>query len=242
MLWVWTGARTVELDDQHAYHGDLIGWVRVTPQVASHAYNCDAIETNQVRWADQYSKCEMENSMFNFGQLAAIGFIFAASIFSNSVRAQIGPNCGDDLTTWPTSITYEPPTVAGELATIWFDPPAFGHLRYGEPWTFTVEGDAIVLTGDFANGCTSPILIPERSSYRVPALPPGEYTVSMDLLDFPVNPLVRTLVVGGGAVAPDRHAVPAVSPYSLAAGILAVMGLFGWRFRRDRLRTRDHGS
>ena len=99
----------------------------------------------------------------------------------------------------------------------------------------TVSGQVISIFGWWDSGCGF-MNFPHYSIVDVPHLAPGVYTVNFNVVGFPgPDQFTRTLVVaGGGAQAPVP--VPAVSGYSLAAGILGVLILVGWTLRRDRPR------
>lgn len=172
--------------------------------------------------------------MLNFGSTIATRLTLALMLQFAMSSAMAGDGCDSDLSNWPSELEYLPSLNQHNGAVLRLGPNTFSFLQ---PGSIVVSGQVITIRGWWDDGCVA-ILYPHYSYVDLPDLAPGVYSVIFDVTDFPSSsPFTRTLVVAGGA--PERHIVPAVSGYSLAAGILAMLGLVGWQLRRDRLRAQQ---
>ncbi len=170
----------------------------------------------------------------HLGLKCAARWLLALSLQFAMSSAMAGDTCDGDLSQWPSELTYLPTMELHEGAVLRLGPKTISGLA-AEADAATVAGQVISIVGWWENACGFPYA-PDLSIVDVPHLAPGVYTVNFNVVGFPgPDQFTRTLVVAGpGAQAPVP--VPAVSGYSLAAGILGVLVLVGWTLRRDRPR------
>lgn len=173
--------------------------------------------------------------MLNFGSTIAIRLTVALSLQLAMSSAMAGDTCDGDLSNWPSELVYLPSLDHHEGAVLRLGPETISGLATRVD-SVTVSGSIININGWWEYGCGFFGIPRAYSDVDFPNLSPGIYTVHFDVTVFPgADQFTRTLVVGGST--PERHVVPAVSGYSLTAGILAVLGIVGWQLRRDRLRA-----
>ncbi len=179
--------------------------------------------------------------MLNFGSTIATRLTLALLLQFAMSSAMAGDTCDGDLSNWPSDLDYIPSSSQGEGALLRLGPMTISGL-VAQAGSVVVSGQVITISGWWEDACGFHPHAPHYSNVEFPNLAPGVYTVNFDVVVFPgADQFTRTLVIGGGN-APERHIVPAVSGYSLAAGILAMLGLVGWQLRHGRLRTRLQGS
>ena len=168
----------------------------------------------------------------HFGWKSAARWLLALSL---QFAMSAGNTCNGDLSQWPSELTYLPTMELHEGAVLRLGPKTTGGIE-SSGVSVVISANAIAITAWWGDACGIDPRIWDYSIVDVPHLAPGVYTVNFNVVGFPgPDQFTRTLVVaGGGAQAPVP--VPAVSGYSLVAGIPGMLVLVGWTLRRDRPR------
>lgn len=170
----------------------------------------------------------------HLGWKCAVRWLLGLSLQFALSPAMAGDTCDGDLSQWPSELTYLPTMELHEGAVLRLGPKTIGVI---EPsgGSVVISANAIAITAWWGDGCGF-MYAPDFSIVDVPHLAPGVYTVNFNVVGFPgPDQFTRTLVVAGPA-AQAPVPVPALSGYSLAAGILGVLVLVGWTLRRERPR------
>ncbi len=177
--------------------------------------------------------------MLNFGSTIATRLTLVLLLQFAALTAMAGDTCDGDLSNWPSELEYLPSLEEHEGAVLQLGSKTKSKLVTSSD-SVVVTGKVITVSGYWDDACGFFSIPWTYSVVDLPNLSSGVYTVNFQIFGLPSPQRTRTLVVGGSAS--ERHIVPAVSDYSLAAGILAVLGLVGWQLRRDRLRAQQQGG
>jgi len=132
----------------------------------------------------------------------------------------------DDLTAWPSQISYEPPATVGGSASIVLGPATVGRVGlFTDPASISVNEDVVTVEARWMFLCDIGVTPPPGMSHvPIPELGAGVYTINFKVFGLPTQQFSRTITVQGFAephLAIPMLGAPATILLVLSAGWLA---------------------